>query len=70
MVEEQRKKAKICAFQKQVLFYFCITIYMAAAHIQLYERRRKQAKKNEIQYWDEITPQYMSEESTVEDDEV
>ena len=43
---------------------------MAAAHIQLYERRRKQAKKNEIQYWDEITPQYMSEESTVEDDEV
>lgn len=39
-------------------------------HIQLYERRRKVAKRNELQYWDQIGPQYMSEESTVEDEEV
>ena len=43
-----------------LLFYY--------TSLKLLDRRKKHAKTAELKYWDELGPEYMSEESTVEED--
>ena len=45
-------------------YYIVLSFYYTS--LKLLDRRKKHAKTAELKYWDELGPEYMSKESTVE----
>lgn len=71
VVHMHKKKKETRAFQRQVCTKFNIFRQRSLrlhVSLQLYDRCRKHANQEELQYWDIIDYTFMSEESTTEQD--
>lgn len=66
MLSSKSRKVKNVLFKNRYKIIVVLLYYYT--YLKLLERRKKHAKTTELKYWDQLGPEYMSEESTVEDE--